>query len=114
MEVRVLTTCARDYLTWRDKGNPSASAALGGNGREYFAREYSWPVIERKYLEMFDFLKSTPASYVSERLSRWLRRRRRNVPPARDVLAALPAGTASRERHADADFPLAMPERDAT
>ena len=35
--------------------------AMGRNGRQYFAQHYSWPVIERKYLEMFDRLASAPA-----------------------------------------------------
>src|SRR4029078_4550978 len=37
-------------------------APLGRNGREYFRRHYAWPVIERKYLDMFERLKKTPAS----------------------------------------------------
>ena len=31
-------------------------AALGRHGRAYFHRHYTWPVIERKYLNMFDRL----------------------------------------------------------
>ncbi len=36
-------------------------AILGRNGREFFRRHYAWPVIERKYLDMFDRLKREPA-----------------------------------------------------
>ena len=32
--------------------------ALGRNGRDYFTRHYSWPVIERKYLDMLERLKA--------------------------------------------------------
>ena len=68
------------------------SHALGENGRAYFARHYSWPVIERKYLGMFDELRRTPATYVMEPLPGWFRRRANTAPPAADIVAALPAG----------------------
>ena len=37
--------------------SPTLATALGRNGREYFNRHYSWPVIERKYLDMLERLK---------------------------------------------------------
>ena len=40
------------------------AAALGRNGREYFERHYSWPVIERKYLDMFERLASEPPAHA--------------------------------------------------
>jgi len=40
---------------------PSLVAALGVNGRSYFDRHYAWPIIERKYLAMFDRLRREPA-----------------------------------------------------
>jgi glycosyltransferase involved in cell wall biosynthesis len=70
----------------------SLAEALGERGRDYFARHYSWPVIERKYLGMFDALKSTPATRGMEPLPGWLARHRPAVPPAIDVVAGLPSG----------------------
>ena len=71
--------------------NRELADALGRNGRVYFTRHYSWPVIERSYLDMFDRLSSEPPREM-EPLPGWFGRRRRNLPPARDVLAAVPAG----------------------
>jgi glycosyltransferase involved in cell wall biosynthesis len=73
-----------------------AGAVLGRNGREYFRRNYTWPVIERKYLDMFDRLKREPRQAAMDPLPGWLARRRRNVPPANQVLDAVPSGTAVR------------------
>ena len=68
-------------------------ARLGRNGREYFRANYSWPVIERKYLDMLDQLQRAPAPNTAvEPLPGWLARRKPNLPPARDVLARIPAG----------------------
>jgi glycosyltransferase involved in cell wall biosynthesis len=66
--------------------------ALGENGRYYFARHYSWPAIEAKYLDMFDRLMSEPAPHRMEPLPGWFARRRANVPAAVDVLDDLPKG----------------------
>jgi glycosyltransferase involved in cell wall biosynthesis len=74
-----------------------ASGPLGGifgrNGREFFRRHYTWPVIERKYLDMFDRLKreSAPA-HALEPLPGFFARRARVAPPAADVVAAAPSG----------------------
>jgi glycosyltransferase involved in cell wall biosynthesis len=65
---------------------------LGRNGRTYYQRHYDWPVIERKYLDMFERLKSEPPSPPMEPLPGWLARRRRVLPPAVDVLASAPSG----------------------
>jgi glycosyltransferase involved in cell wall biosynthesis len=80
--------------------------ALGRNGSEYFGRHYAWSVIERKYLEMLEHLKQQErdgaALPVLERLPGWLARHRRTVPPAREILAALPEGPvvpAKQSRH---------------
>jgi glycosyltransferase involved in cell wall biosynthesis len=70
---------------------PGLADALGENGRRYYATHYSWPVIERKYLDMFERL-SSEAARPMEPLPGWLARRRRTLPPAADVLAAVPAG----------------------
>jgi glycosyltransferase involved in cell wall biosynthesis len=72
----------------------SLAAALGRNGRDYFMRHYSWPVIERKYLDMFERLASEPRAAAMEPLPGWLDRRRRTLEPAKDVLSRLPSGAA--------------------
>jgi hypothetical protein len=79
------------------------ASALGANGRAYYERHYAWPVIERKYLEMFARLDEENASGVRHRmepLPGWWARRRATVPPAADVVRAAPGGPAlKRERH---------------
>jgi glycosyltransferase involved in cell wall biosynthesis len=75
------------------ESNGPLNARLGRNGREYFARNYAWPVIERKYLDMFERLRRQPAAGTFEALPSWMARRRRDLPPAQQVLAGIPAGT---------------------
>jgi glycosyltransferase involved in cell wall biosynthesis len=70
--------------------------ALGANGRRFFRENYQWPVIEQKYLKMFDRLQQAPMRSTLEPLPRWVERRRRNLPAAEDVLARLPRGAARR------------------
>jgi len=70
----------------------SLAAQLGERGRSYFVRHYSWSVIERKYLNMLEELKSEPPRHKMEPLPGWLARRRADVPPAIDVVAGLPSG----------------------
>ena len=67
-------------------------AIFGRNGREYFKRHYTWPVIERKYLEMFDRLKREAARAPLAPLPGWFARRKRNLRPAREVVDAVPGG----------------------
>jgi glycosyltransferase involved in cell wall biosynthesis len=85
---------AREFAAALDRilSDPALAATLGRNGRAFFARHYSWPVIERKYLDMFDELRRTPATYRMEPLPGWFARRARAVPPAADVVNALPSG----------------------
>jgi glycosyltransferase involved in cell wall biosynthesis len=78
--------------------NPSLALALGRNGREYFARHYAWPVIERKYLDMLDRLKREPPRATFEPLPGWWARRRRTQAPADRVVAQLPTGAVLQER----------------
>ncbi len=76
--------------------SPSLAAALGRNGREYFNRHYSWPIIERKYLDMLDRLSRASISQIApmDPLPGWFARRRSALPPADEVVSKLPAGPA--------------------
>jgi glycosyltransferase involved in cell wall biosynthesis len=71
---------------------PSLQTALGRNGRAFFERHYSWPVIEKKYLDMLERLSKEPAANRMEPLPGWFARRRRSLPPAGSVVQQLPAG----------------------
>jgi glycosyltransferase involved in cell wall biosynthesis len=76
--------------------NALLAEALGVNGRGFYRRHYAWPVIEQKYLEMLEALRAEDhagaQSRAVEPLLGWLARRRRVLPPAKDMLAQLPAG----------------------
>ena len=74
------------------ESNGPLHARLGHNGREYFCRHYAWPVIERKYLDLLERLRSEPARRTIEPLPGWVARRKRDLPAAQSVLARLPAG----------------------
>ena len=74
------------------ESNGPLHARMGRNGRDYFARHYAWPVIERKYLDMFKQLDRSAASPRLDPLPGWFARRRRELPPAAEVLARLPSG----------------------
>jgi glycosyltransferase involved in cell wall biosynthesis len=67
------------------------AAALGRHGRAYFERHYSWPVIERKYLEMFQYLRATPPAHAMEPLPGCLARRARTIPPAAQTVRDVPS-----------------------
>jgi glycosyltransferase involved in cell wall biosynthesis len=73
-------------------GSPSLQAALGRNGRAFFDRHYTWPVIMKKYTDMLERLAKEPAPTAIEPLPGWLARRRRNLPPAESVVKGLPSG----------------------
>jgi glycosyltransferase involved in cell wall biosynthesis len=64
---------------------------LGRNGRDFFRRHYSWPVIERKYLDMFDRLSREPARAM-EPLPGWPASWRRRCPPAAEIVRGAPHG----------------------
>ena len=85
-----------DFMAALDRllDDRALGASLGRNGREYFKRHYSWPVIERKYFDMFDRLMSESARNSMEPLPGWLARRRLTAPAAVDVVANLPSGPA--------------------
>jgi glycosyltransferase involved in cell wall biosynthesis len=76
------------------------ATALGRHGRQYYDQHYSWPVIERKYLDMFERLRSTPSPHTMEPQPGWFARRRSTAPPAEDVVGRLPAGPVVTRRNA--------------
>ncbi|MEO7189759.1 MAG: glycosyltransferase [Vicinamibacterales bacterium] len=76
---------------YRLEGTGPLGGVLGRNGREFFRRHYTWPVIERKYLEMFERLSREPAPAL-EPLPGFFARRARRLPPADEVLSAAPSG----------------------
>jgi glycosyltransferase involved in cell wall biosynthesis len=90
------------------ESNGPLHARLGRNGRDYFTEHYTWPVIERKYLDLFDRLTREGASGAArkpiEPLPGWLARRRRDQRPASEILAGIPAGAATSSRAAERDF----------
>jgi glycosyltransferase involved in cell wall biosynthesis len=73
------------------ESNGPLNARLGENGRDFFRRHYAWPVIEDKYLRMFDRLGKGQARQI-EPLPGWYARRHRNLPAARRVVDQIPAG----------------------
>jgi glycosyltransferase involved in cell wall biosynthesis len=66
--------------------------ALGRNGREFYRRHYAWPVIERKYLDMFERLSREPATESMDPLPGYVARRARTLAPAREIVDGVPAG----------------------
>jgi glycosyltransferase involved in cell wall biosynthesis len=70
------------------------AGSLGRNGRQFFRDHYDWPVIERKYLDMFARLSKDAPQPAADPLPGWFDRRRQDLPPAEVVLAQLPTGPA--------------------
>lgn len=68
------------------------SATLGRNGRQFFREHYDWPVIERKYLDMFARLSKEAAPRAIDPVPGWIDRRRQDLPAAQDVVRKLPPG----------------------
>lgn len=94
---------AREFAVMLDSllDDRALATVLGTNGREYYAEHYGWPVIERKYLDMFQRLTEEPPTHTLEPLPRWRARREASLPPSRSALAAVPLGPAQVHRKAD-------------
>ncbi|HKT80841.1 MAG TPA: glycosyltransferase [Vicinamibacterales bacterium] len=80
------------------EANRWISGSLGRNGRQFFRDNYEWPIIERKYLDMFSRLDREPGVAAMTPLPGWWQRRQRVCQPARQILASLPSGPAMAER----------------
>jgi glycosyltransferase involved in cell wall biosynthesis len=81
------------------EGTGPVGAVLGRQGREYFRSHYTWPVIERKYRDMFERLtreNQESLDATMEPLPNWFSRQRRSLPPARAVLETAPSGPVMR------------------
>ena len=83
--------------------NRTLQSCLGRNGRAYFDAHYSWPVIERKYLDVLQRLEHEDAELKSkpQRLPGWLNRYRAELPPSRVVVDELPTGPALPDNRPD-------------
>jgi glycosyltransferase involved in cell wall biosynthesis len=68
------------------------AGSLGRNGRQFFRDHYDWPVIERKYLDMFERLSNSAPPPAMPALPGWLERRKADCQPGADVVAGLTAG----------------------
>ena len=80
------------------ESNGPLHGRLGRNGREYFLANYTWPVIEGKYLDMFAQLKQAMPQTVMEPLPGWFARRRKDQPAAAELLRAIPSGPVVPQR----------------
>jgi hypothetical protein len=77
------------------ENDPRLRAGLGANGRRYFERHYTWPEIDRKYLDLLDRLRQEDGAAggrAMEPMPGWRGRRRRNLPPAAEVVDRAPRG----------------------
>ena len=94
-------------------GSPGVASTLGRNGSQFFRANYAWPVVEKKYLDMFERLRAEDPAAVARRAMApapgWWARRQRTLAPAREVLAGLPSGPVLGP--ASRDVQPAVPER---
>ena len=66
---------------------------FGMNGRTYYRRHYTWPVIEKKYLDMLQQLSvSSQQGQTIESLPGWFGGNRRTRQPAHHVVEQVPKG----------------------
>jgi glycosyltransferase involved in cell wall biosynthesis len=72
--------------------SPALAEAMGDRGRRYYAEHYSWRVIVRKYMDMFERLIEDPPGHAMEPLPGFIERRKRDRAPADTVVASLPGG----------------------
>ena len=66
---------------------------LGTNGQAYYRRHYTWPVIERKYLDILHQLSGSNTQVpVTESVPGWFARHRRTLQPAHHIVEQAPKG----------------------
>ena len=66
---------------------------FGANGQSYYRRHYTWPVIEKKYLDMLHQLSGSDKQIpVIESLPGWFARNRRTLQPAHHIIEQIPKG----------------------
>jgi glycosyltransferase involved in cell wall biosynthesis len=88
------------------------AGTLGRNGRQFYRDHYDWPVVERKYLDMFARLSAGTAAQPPEPQPGWSARRRQDRPAARDVLAQLPTGPVMPRKGTGSANPAAAPAQE--
>jgi glycosyltransferase involved in cell wall biosynthesis len=76
---------------YRLEASGPIAAHFGRNGREFFRRHYAWPVIERKYLDMFHRLKREPIPAMAPPPG-WLARRKATERPGEAIVSAARRG----------------------
>jgi glycosyltransferase involved in cell wall biosynthesis len=87
-----------EALSWFAR-RPEQARALGASGRSYFQAHYSWPVVEKQYVDLLDRLareKPAGGGPLTEPLPGWWQRRKATLPPAEYVLEKLPRGPSRR------------------
>jgi hypothetical protein len=89
---------------------PGLQAALGRNGRAFFERNYAWPVIEKKYVDMLQQLSGETPSRTMEPMPGWFSRRRRSLPAADSIVKQLPAGPYKEARSEKPEVRSERPE----
>ena len=88
------------------ESSATVATALGRNGSAFFRTHYTWPVIERKYLDMFDRLtREGGTARTMDAVPGWWGRRQKTLPPAREVLAGLPVGPVTNVRSTRPESP---------
>jgi hypothetical protein len=92
---------------------PTLANALGRSGHDYFERNYTWPIVEGKYLDMLKRLSAEPQASPIESLPWWFTRRREDVPPADEVVRQLPTGPSLDGVSRSAALPVDAPDRPA-
>lgn len=92
---------------------PNLQAALGRNGRAFFERNYSWPVIEKKYVDMLEQLSKETPSRTMEPMPGWFARRRRSLPAADSIVKQLPIGPYREVRSQKSEVRITGSERPA-
>lgn len=77
-------------------GSGPAGVMLGRQGREYYRRNYSWPIVDHKFRDLFERLQRDANPPPMDPLPNWFVQRRRSVAPALEILESLPAGPVVR------------------